>query len=597
MNRYPLWKYLLILAVLIPSFLYALPNVYGTDPAVEIKAPLGTAAPSPVQIESLLQQARIPYLQVRQADGEIRARFRDAESQARAQALLRQRLPAQTEVALASLSAAPGWLQALGAKPMNLGLDLRGGVYLLLQVQTEVAINRAVDRYVDELRVFMREKGIQYLRVEREGAQALRIKLSDQAALDAAGREFGERYPELALLPERTPDGLFLRVTLTDAEKERLRKFAVEQGIITIRNRIDQLGVSEPVIQRQGIDRIAVQLPGVQDTARAKQIIGSTAQLEFKMVDEEHDVAAAVGGSVPAGDALYYGRDGQPYLLKTHTVLTGEFISDAGSGIDQQTGQAIVNVSFDGRGTRIFSRLTTENVGKRMAILLDDKVITAPVINEPITGGRAQINGFADTQEAHSVAIMLRAGALPAPVAVVEERSVGPSLGQDSIEQGINSIIIGMLVVLVFMTFYYRLFGLVANLALALNVVLIIAALSLLGATLTLPGMAGIVLTVGMAVDANVLIYERIREELRNGMSPRAAVDAGFERAMSTIIDSNITTLIAGLVLFQFGTGPVRGFAVVLSIGILTSMFTAVMVSRAVIQLVMGRRRLQKLYI
>lgn len=597
MNRYPLWKYLLVLAVLIPSFLYALPNVYGTDPALEIKAPMGTAAPSPVQIESLLQQARIPYLQVRQADGEIRVRFRDAESQARAQALLRQRLPVQTEVALASLSAAPGWLQALGAKPMNLGLDLRGGVYLLLQVQTEVAINRAVDRYVDELRVFMREKGIQYLRVEREGAQALRIKLSDQAALDAAGREFGERYPELALLPERTPDGLFLRVTLTDAEKERLRKFAVEQGIITIRNRIDQLGVSEPVIQRQGTDRIAVQLPGVQDTARAKQIIGSTAQLEFKMVDEEHDVAAALGGSVPAGDALYYGRDGQPYLLKTHTVLTGEFISDAGSGIDQQTGQAIVNVSFDGRGTRIFSRLTTENVGKRMAILLDDKVITAPVINEPITGGRAQINGFADTQEAHSVAIMLRAGALPAPVTVVEERSVGPSLGQDSIEQGINSIIIGMLVVLVFMTFYYRLFGLVANLALALNVVLIIAALSLLGATLTLPGMAGIVLTVGMAVDANVLIYERIREELRNGMSPRAAVDAGFERAMTTIIDSNITTLIAGLVLFQFGTGPVRGFAVVLSIGILTSMFTAVMVSRAVIQLMMGRRRLQKLYI
>ncbi|WP_028990270.1 protein translocase subunit SecD [Thermithiobacillus tepidarius DSM 3134] len=597
MNRYPLWKYLLILAVLIPSFLYALPNVYGTDPALEIKAPQGTAAPSPAQVESLLQQARIPYLQVRQGGGEIRARFPDAESQASAQVLLRQRLPAQTEVALASLSAAPGWLQALGAKPVNLGLDLRGGVYLLLQVQTEVAINRAVDRYVDELRVFMREKGIQYLRVEREGAQALRIKLNDQAALDAAGREFGERYPELALLPERTPDGLFLRVTLTDAEKERLRKFAVEQGIITIRNRIDQLGVSEPVIQRQGIDRIAVQLPGVQDTARAKQIIGSTAQLEFKMVDEEHDVAAAVGGSVPAGDALYYGRDGQPYLLKTHTVLTGEFISDAGSGIDQQTGQAIVNVSFDGRGTRIFSRLTTENVGKRMAILLDDKVITAPVINEPITGGRAQINGFADTQEAHSVAIMLRAGALPAPVAVVEERSVGPSLGQDSIEQGINSIIIGMLVVLAFMTFYYRLFGLVANLALALNVVLIIAALSLLGATLTLPGMAGIVLTVGMAVDANVLIYERIREELRNGMSPRAAVDAGFERAMTTIIDSNITTLIAGLVLFQFGTGPVRGFAVVLSIGILTSMFTAVMVSRAVIQFVMGRRRLQKLYI
>lgn len=597
MKPYPLWKYLLILAVLIPSFLYFLPNLFGTVPSVEIRAPQGMIAPASADISAMLRQARIPYDSIRAQGSGLKVLFNNPADQSRAQELLRDRLPDQTEVVLANQPAAPELLQQLGGKPVNLGLDLRGGVYLLLQVQTEVAVQRAVDRYVDELRTYMQEKGVRYLRVERPNPDTLLVKMNDPQAMASAKSVLAERYPELALQPLSNADGSFLRITPTDDEKARLRKFAVEQGIITIRNRIDQLGVSEPVIQRQGESRIAVQLPGVQDTTRAKQIIGSTAQLEFKLVDEAHDLAGALAGQVPSGDAIYYDRQGQPYLLKTHTVLTGEFLNDAGSNIDQQTGQAIVNVSFDARGTRIFSRLTTENTGKRMAILLDEKVITAPVINEPITGGRAQINGFDDTQEAHSVAIMLRAGALPAPVSVIEERTVGPSLGQDSIAQGINSLVIGMLVVLVFMTAYYRLFGLVANLALALNVVMIIAALSLFGATLTLPGMAGIVLTVGMAVDANVLIYERIREELRNGMSPRAAVDAGFDRALATIVDANITTLIAGLVLFQFGTGPVRGFAVVLSIGIFTSMFTAVMVSRAIIHLVMGRRRLQKLYI
>lgn len=597
MKPFPLWKYLLILAVLIPSFLYFLPNLFGTVPSVEIRAPQGVLAPSSAQVTTMLRQAGIPYAGIRQQGATLKLRFNNPTQQSQAQELLRQKLPAQTEVVLANQPAAPELLQQLGGRPVNLGLDLRGGVYLLLQVQTEVAVQRAVDRYVDELRNYMQEKGVQYLRVDRSSPDTLLVKMSNPQALAAAQKVLAEHYPELALQPVNNPQGSFLRITPTTEEKARLRKFAVEQGIITIRNRIDQLGVSEPVIQRQGEDRIAIQLPGVQDTTRAKQIIGSTAQLEFKLVDEAHDLSAALGGQVPSGDAIYYDRKGQPYLLKTHTVLTGEFLNDAGSSIDQQTGQAIVNVSFDARGTRIFSRLTTENTGKRMAILLDNKVITAPVINEPITGGRAQINGFADTKEAHAVAIMLRAGALPAPVSVIEERTVGPSLGQDSIHAGVKAIVVGMLLVLVFMTAYYKLFGLVANLAMLLNVVMILAFMSLIGATMTLPGIAGLVLKLGLAVDANVLIYERIREELRHGISPRAAIDAGFDKAFATIVDSNITVLIASLVLFQFGTGPVKGFALVLTIGVLTSMFTATVVSRGLIQLVLGRRRVQKLYI
>lgn len=597
MNRYPLWKYLLILAILVPSFIYALPNLYGTVSALEIKTQPPAPPPNAADIAKLLQQARISYAGIQERNRTLEVRFANTEEQARALDVLQPEMPKSTEIALSSLSAAPAWLQTIGGKPVNLGLDLRGGVYLLLQVQTEVAVNRAVDRYMDELRAFMRDKGIQYVLSERLNPQTIQVKMADQAAMDKAVKLFGERYPELKLTPLTQPGGIFLQVTPSDAEKDRLKKNAVEQSIITIRNRIDQLGVSEPVIQRQGVNRILVQLPGVQDTARAKQIIGSTAQLEFKLVDDEHDVNSALSGHVPAGDAVYYDRQGHPYLLKDHTVLTGEFLSDAGSGIDNQTGEAIVNVSFDARGKRIFGRLTTDNVQKRMAILLDNKVITAPVINEPITGGQARINGFADSQEAHNVAIMLRAGALPAPVTVAEERTVGPSLGQDSINDGVTAVIVGMALVFLFMTLYYRLFGLIANLAMFLNVVMILAFISLIGATLTLPGIAGIVLKLGLAVDANVLIYERIREELRRGMSPRAAIDLGFDKAFATIVDSNVTVLIASLVLFQFGTGPVKGFALVLTIGVLTSMFTATLVSRALINLVIGRRRLQKLYI
>ncbi|HKL77273.1 MAG TPA: protein translocase subunit SecD, partial [Gammaproteobacteria bacterium] len=444
----------------------------------------------------------------------------------------------------------------------------------------------------------MREAEVRYRAVTyRKEDGLLQLKFDNASEAERGADVIGDQYDELSVSPS-PQGGAFLQARLTEKEQKRLREWAVEQSITTMRTRVNQLGVSEPVIQKQGERRVVVQLPGIQDTARAKEVIGSTAQLEFKLVDEEHSVQDALQGNPPPGSEIRYGRrDGRPHLLEKRTVLSGEFITDARAGFSQQNNQPLVHVSFDSKGTRLFGRLTEQNVGERMAILLDDQVITAPVIQEEIGGGRAQITGMANPEEAHDVALMLRAGALPAPVKVVEERTVGPTLGQDSIDQGMKSIVLGFLLVLAFMALYYRLFGLVANVALALNLVFIVAVMSLLQATLTLPGIAGIVLTVGMAVDANTLIFERIREEVRVGNTPHAAIHSGYTKALSTIADANITTLIAALVLFQFGSGPVKGFAVTLSVGILTSMFTAIMVTRAIINLSVGRRRLSRLSI
>ena len=594
MTRYPWWKYLIILAVVLPSLFYALPNFYGWHSAVEVRAPAGTILPPVATMQDWLQVAKIPVTRVDSDEEGSTFFFPNDDAQGLAETLLQRKLPTNAQVVLSQMSAEPDWLSSLGGKPVNLGLDLRGGVYLLLRVDTDAVIKHALEQDSGSLRTFLRHQNLQYLAVNVTGPQNLAVEMENAAVAAQAQKVIAGHYPDYAITLQ--PNAV-LDVSLTPDAARKMKDDALQQAIVVIRNRIDELGVSEPVIQRQGAAHIAVQLPGVQDTQRAKSIIGSTAQLEFKMVDEQANMAAALKGNLPPGTALFYGAHGAPYVLYTNTVLTGRYLSNASAGVDNSSGQAIVNVSFNNAGTRIFGDLTTKNVGKRMAILLDNKVVTAPVIREAITGGRAQITGFSGLKDASNAAIELRAGALPAPVHISEERTVGPTLGQDSIHDGVMAVVFGMLFVVLFMTFYYRAFGLIADLAILVNVLAILAVLSIMGGTLTLPGIAGIVLKIGLAVDANVLVFERIREELRHGMSTRAAIDAGFKKAFATIVDSNVTVLIAALVLFQFGTGAIKGFALVLTIGVITSMFTATMMSRGIIELALGKRRVQKLYI
>ncbi len=594
MTRYPWWKYLIILAVVLPSLFYALPNFYGWHSAVEVRAPAGTLLPPVATMRGWLQAANVPVTRVNSDGTGSTFFFPNNDAQGLAETLLQSKLPGNAQVILSQMSAEPDWLSSLGGKPVNLGLDLRGGVYLLLRVDTDAVIKHALEQDSGSLRTFLRHQNLQYLAVNVTGPQNLAIEMENAAVAAQAQKVIAGHYPDYAITLQ--PNAV-LDVSLTPDAARKMKDDALQQAIVVIRNRIDELGVSEPVIQRQGAAHIAVQLPGVQDTQRAKSIIGSTAQLEFKMVDEQANMAAALKGDLPPGTALFYGAHGAPYVLYTNTVLTGLYLSNASAGVDNSSGQAIVNVSFNNAGTRIFGDLTTKNVGKRMAILLDNKVVTAPVIREAITGGRAQITGFSGLKDASNAAIELRAGALPAPVHISEERTVGPTLGQDSIHDGVMAVVFGMLFVVLFMTFYYRAFGLIADLAILVNVLAILAVLSIMGGTLTLPGIAGIVLKIGLAVDANVLVFERIREELRHGMSTRAAIDAGFKKAFATIVDSNVTVLIAALVLFQFGTGAIKGFALVLTIGVITSMFTATMMSRGIIELALGKRRVQKLYI
>ncbi|MHB8116206.1 MAG: protein translocase subunit SecD [Acidithiobacillus ferrivorans] len=594
MTRYPWWKYLIILAVVLPSLFYALPNFYGWHSAVEVRAPAGTLLPPVATMQGWLQAAKVPVTRVNSDGTGSTFFFPNNDAQGLAETLLQSKLPGNAQVILSQMSAEPDWLSSLGGKPVNLGLDLRGGVYLLLRVDTDAVIKHALEQDSGSLRTFLRHQNLQYLAVNITGPQSLAIEMENAAVAAQAQKAIAGHYPDYAITLQ--PNAV-LDVSITPDAARKMKDDALQQAIVVIRNRIDELGVSEPVIQRQGAAHIAVQLPGVQDTQRAKSIIGSTAQLEFKMVDDQANMAAALKGDLPPGTALFYGVHGAPYVLYTDTVLTGRYLSNASAGVDNSSGQSIVNVSFNNAGTRIFGDLTSKNVGKRMAILLDNKVVTAPVIREAITGGRAQITGFSGLKDASNAAIELRAGALPAPVHISEERTVGPTLGQDSIHDGVMAVIFGMLFVVLFMTLYYRAFGLIADLAILVNVLAILAVLSIMGGTLTLPGIAGIVLKIGLAVDANVLVFERIREELRHGMSTRAAIDAGFKKAFATIVDSNVTVLIAALVLFQFGTGAIKGFALVLTIGVITSMFTATMMSRGIIELALGKRRVQKLYI
>ncbi|WP_127476146.1 protein translocase subunit SecD [Sulfurivermis fontis] len=616
MNKYPLWKNLLIALVLLVGGVFALPNLYGDDPSVQVlasragKVDTGTLE----RLEQVLKSQGIELKRAELLGDTLLLRFTGTEPQLKAYELVRETLGSNYSVALNLAPATPSWLRSLGAMPMYLGLDLRGGVHFLMQVDMDAAVAQALERYVSDWRTLLRDKKVRYLTVA-SNAGRVEARFRDAAERDHAQELLHAEYRDL-LLESAERDGVFLlQARLSEKELRDIKKFALQQNITTLRNRVNELGVAEPVIQQQGDERIVVQLPGVQDTARAKDILGATATLEYRLVDEEHNVADAVAGRVPPGSRLYYERNGQPILLQRQVIITGDQIIDAASGIDSQSGGPMVSVTLDGQGARRMDNTTRDNVGKRMAVVFietktetktvngqpqrvtsrTEEVISVAVIRDRFSK-RFQTTGLDSTEEARNLALLLRAGALAAPMEIVEERTIGPSLGQDNIDQGVASVVIGFALVVVFMVFWYRAFGLIADLALLLNLVLIVAVLSLLQATLTLPGIAGIVLTLGMAVDANVLIYERIREELHNGNSPQASINAGYERAFATIADANITTLIAAVVLFGFGTGPVKGFAVTLSIGILTSMFTAVMVTRAVVNLTYGRqRRLAKL--
>ncbi|MBT3308714.1 MAG: protein translocase subunit SecD [Gammaproteobacteria bacterium] len=616
MNQYPLWKYLLLAMVLLLAATYALPNLYGEDPAVQISLSERGTMPSdtPARITTLLEQQSIAYKSVAQEGDKLLARFHNTADQLVGMEAIRQKLGNGYITALNLAQTTPAWLRSLGGEPMYLGLDLRGGVHFLMEVDMDAATVKAEERYVSDLRVILRKEKIRYKRISRNADGGVRLNFSDAAVREAAKGRIGKEYPRL-LISE--PDNLQLLLNISEKEIDETRKFALQQNITTLRNRVNELGVAEPVIQQQGKNRIVVQLPGVQDTARAKEIIGATATLEFRLLSEGNDpYEAASSGRVPAGALLYKERDGSPVLLKRRVLLTGESIIDASSGIEQQSGSAAVFITLDGKGARRMSNGTRDNIGKRMAVVFIEsksetevrgkervkvrktkqEVINVAVIRDQL-GKRFQVTGLDSTEEARDLALLLRAGALAIPMEIVEERTVGPSLGQDNIDKGFLSVAIGFLMVLVFMALYYRVFGLVANMALTLNLVLIVAVLSMMQATLTLPGIAGIVLTVGMAVDANVLIFERIREELRNGNSPQASIHAGYDKAFSTITDANVTTLIAAIVLFAFGTGPIKGFAVTLSIGIVTSMFTAIMGTRAVINMIYGGRKVEKLSI
>ncbi len=616
MNQYPLWKNLLIVAVLIVSVFYALPNLYGEDPALQISssrsAPLDEAAQARVQ--EALKRTGIPFGATEKVANGLLVRFNDTGSQLKAKDLISETLGDGYVVALNLAPKTPGWLTALGAAPMYLGLDLRGGVHFQMLVDMNAAMRQAEERYVNDFRTLLRNEKLRYLTVIRKTTGGVEVKFRTAEERDKAREVIRKENPTLEFKDSQQGDEFYLLASINDQEQRETRRFAVQQNITALRNRVNELGVSEPIIQQQGQDRIVVQLPGVQDTVRAKEILGGTATLEFRMVDQENNVQEAVAGSVPINAKLYKERNGSPILLQKRVIVTGNDITHAASTIDSENGGAAVSIRLNGKAGNVMGSITKDNVGKPMAVVFIEtrvettningtavktrkqveEVINVAVIRSAFSNN-FQITGLDSPNEARDLALLLRAGALAAPMEIVEERTIGPSLGQDNIDQGMYSAIVSLIVVAIFMGGYYRVFGLVANIGLAFNMVMLIAVMSLLQATLTLPGIAAMVLTMGMAVDANVLIYERIREELRNGNTPQASIHAGFERAFATIMDSNVTTIIAGAMLFIFGTGPVKGFAVVLIIGILTSMFTAVTVSRGIINLAYGGRKITRL--
>ncbi len=604
MNRYPVWKYVILVIALLLGVVYTLPNFFGEAPAVQVssaKATIKVDTTTLQKVEDALKSAGAAPQSVVLEGTSIRARFDNTDQQLKAKdaiqkALIPDAADPQFVVALNLVSRSPAWLTALHASPMYLGLDLRGGVHFMLQVDMQAALTQRLESLTGDLRSMMREKDIRHGGIARNG-QNIEIRLRDAQQQEATKRLITDQFADLQ--SREAADGAELRlvVSIKPEAARKVQEQALKQNITTLHNRINELGVAEPVIQQQGLDRIVVQLPGVQDTAKAKDILGRTATLEVRMVDESTEARAAeqAGGLVPFGTERYLERDGRPLIVKKQVVLTGDNLTDAQPGFDSQTQEPVVNLTLDAKGARIFKDVTRDNVGKRMAIILFEKgkgeVVTAPVIRAEIGGGRVQISGRMTTVEANDTALLLRAGSLAAPMEIIEERTIGPSLGAENIAKGFNSVTWGFLVIVAFMVIYYAMFGLFSGIALGVNLLFLVAILSMLQATLTLPGMAAMALALGMAIDSNVLINERVREELRNGVSPQAAIHAGYDRAWATIFDSNITTLIAGVALLAFGSGPVRGFAVVHCIGILTSMFSAVFFSRGLVNLWYGGKK------
>ncbi len=621
MNRYPLWKYLLIGFVALMGLIYASPILFPSDHAIQITATGKHVVSEQVleTVKSTLSKRAIPSKSIKLEGDRILVRFPDSDSQLVAAKKLRETLDEDKYITALNLApTTPGWLRALNAKPMYMGLDLRGGVHFLMEVDMEAAIKKAITNYKDSIRTTLRSKNIRYQGVLEKG-DYLEVVFKDEASLQKGRAEIAKNNPgELDFSERKGAKGVILVVKINEKTIQEKKRFALKQNITTLRNRTNELGVSEPIIQQQGLERIIVQLPGIQDTARAKEILGATATLEYRKVDTEHSAfQAKSSGNIPRGMVLYEDTEGNPVLLHRQVIIAGDQITSAAAGFDSRSNSPSVSLRLDGKGAKRMLEFTSQNVGQPMGVVFIEtkikrvvsdsgeikkkkevrkKVINVASILEPF-GASFQTTGLDSPQEAHNLALLLRAGALAAPVYIVEERTVGPSLGQANIDAGFKSVMLGFVLVLVFMAVYYKVFGLIANLALALNLVLIVAVLSMLQATLTLPGIAGIVLTVGMAVDANVLIYERIKEELRNGLTPHAAINSGYEKALSTIADANITTLIAATVLYAFGTGPIKGFAITLVIGILSSMFTAIMGTRAVVNLIYGKRKLKKLAI
>ncbi|CAM8671597.1 SecD Preprotein translocase subunit SecD [Comamonadaceae bacterium] len=604
MNRYPVWKYAIILIALVVSGLYALPNLFGEAPAVQISAAKSSVKLDPAvlaKVEQTLKDVGLSADAVALEGTSIKARFADTDTQLKAKDAIQKAInpdaadPAYI-VALNLLSRSPAWLTALHASPMYLGLDLRGGVHFMLQVDMQAALTKRAESLAGDIRTVLREKNVRHSGISRN-AQTVEVRFRDAATADAAKRIIQDQFADLDAVSSADGAEVKLVASIKPVSAKTIQEQALKQNITTLHNRINELGVAEPVIQQQGLDRIVVQLPGVQDTAKAKDILGRTATLEVRLVDEGTEARSAETGTgpVPFGSERYLDREGRPVIVKKQVVLTGENLTDAQPGFDGQTQEPTVNLSLDAKGARIFRDVTRENINKRMAILLFEKgkgeVVTAPVIRAEIGGGRVQISGSMTTVEAADTALLLRAGSLAAPMEIIEERTIGPSLGAENIAKGFQSVAWGFTAVAIFMCVYYMLFGMISSVALAFNLLLLVAVLSMLQATLTLPGMAAMALVLGMAIDANVLINERVREELRNGASPQAAIHAGYDRAWATIIDSNVTTLIAGLALLAFGSGPVRGFAVVHCLGILTSMFSGVFFSRGVVNLWYGRQK------
>jgi preprotein translocase subunit SecD len=606
-NYFPVWKNCLILIVFAIATLYAIPNLFGEDPSVQLtsSSAIPLEQPQVDQIKTTLEKVGLTGKSIEFAKGQVLIRFDNTQDQLKAADLLKEMQEGKATVALNLAPSTPGWLRTLGAGPMYLGLDLRGGVHFLLEVDMAAAIKQAEERTIGDLRLALRAAKIHYQSVAKEN-DAIKIKLNNDAETTATLDLLAKDFRSLKQLKSSEASALLL--TLSEMEQKEIKRFAVSQNMTTLRNRVNEIGVAEPIIQQQGENRIVVQLPGVQDTAKAKEILGTTATLEYRLVDTEHDVQKALEGQVPIGSRVYYEKNGTPLLLDRRIIVTGDQIVDASSGTDQN-GRPSVNISLNGVGATKMGKTTQTSVGKPMAVvfieyknetkLVDgqkvhhkekvEKVISVATI-QGVFSKRFQTTGLDSPKEAHNLALLLRAGALAAPVDIIEERTVGPSLGQDNIDKGMMSFVVGFALVVLFMLVYYKFFGLVANVALAFNVVIVVAILSMLQATLTLPGIAGIILTVGMSVDANVLIFERIKEEIRHGNPTQTSIYLGYEKAFATILDSHVTNLVVAIVLFIYGTGPVKGFAVTLIIGILSSMFTAITGSRMIINWVYGNK-------